>query len=158
MHVTSFVLLVASPFFSLLNGGSNYRWPFGPPGPALARARAGPFLAGPCLARPNIAAGRVVLAHGLCRRPRHGPAGLFRAGPARGARPTCRARASCGPQWGALPHRYSAAGAATAAVERLRRRRGQSRAGGARGSAAAAAERRGREAARVELPLPIRRR
>ena len=61
----------------------TYRWPFGPPGPALARARAGPFLAGPCLARPNIAAGRVVLAHGLYRRPRHGPASLFRAGPAR---------------------------------------------------------------------------
>jgi len=79
----------------------TYRWPFGPPGLALARARDGPFLAGPCLARPNIAAGRVVLAHGLCRRPRHGPASLFRAGPARGARPTCRARASCGPRWGA---------------------------------------------------------
>jgi len=53
------------------------------PGPALARARAGPFLAGSCLARPNIAAGRAVLAHGLSRRPKHGPAGLFCAGPAR---------------------------------------------------------------------------
>ena len=62
---------------------SNYRWPFGPPGPALARARPGPLLAVPCLARPNLKSGRAVPAHGLYQRPKHGPAGLFRAGPAR---------------------------------------------------------------------------
>ena len=60
-----------------------YRWPFGPPGPALARARPGPLLAVPCLARPNIKSGRAVPAHGLYQRPKHGPAGLFRARPAR---------------------------------------------------------------------------
>jgi hypothetical protein len=61
----------------------HYRWPFGPPGPALARARPGLFFIGPCLAWSNIPPGRAVLARGLSRRPKHGPAGLFRAGPAR---------------------------------------------------------------------------
>ena len=77
-----------------------YRWPFGPSGPAQARARPSPPFLGPCLARPDIPAGRAVLAHGLHRRPRHGPTGLFRAGPARGARPVCRAQAVRGPRWG----------------------------------------------------------
>ena len=43
----------------------EYRWSFGRPGPALARARLSPFFTGPCLARPYNLTGRVVLAHGL---------------------------------------------------------------------------------------------
>jgi hypothetical protein len=37
---------------------SVYRWTFGPPGPALARAQPGPLLAVSCLARPNMKSGR----------------------------------------------------------------------------------------------------
>ena len=36
----------------------TYRCPFGPPGPAHARARPGPVNSGPCLARPYNLAGR----------------------------------------------------------------------------------------------------
>ena len=42
----------------------SYRCPFGPPGPARARARPGPVNSGPCLARPYNLAGRVGSAHG----------------------------------------------------------------------------------------------
>ena len=61
----------------------DYRWPFGPPGPALAQARPGLLLARLRLARPNIKSGHAVLAHGLSQRPRHRPTGLFHAVPAR---------------------------------------------------------------------------
>ena len=73
-----------------------YRCPSGPPGPARARARPGPVTSGPCLARPYYLTGRARSAHGLRRRPRHGPTGLFRAGPAQKAcrPPPC----SCRPQ------------------------------------------------------------
>jgi len=63
----------------------KYRCPSGPPGPARARARPGPVTSGPCLARPYYLKGRARSAHGLRRRPRHGPTGLFRAGPAQKA-------------------------------------------------------------------------
>jgi len=53
----------------------EYRCPFGPPSPARARACPGPVISGPCLARPYSLAGRAGSAHGLRRRPRHGPAG-----------------------------------------------------------------------------------
>ena len=74
--------------------GLLYTWSFGPPGPALARARPGPLLAVPCLARPNIKSGRAVPGHGLYQQPKHGPAGLFRAGSARWS-PALQPRPGC---------------------------------------------------------------
>ena len=65
-----------------------------------ARPRPGPVISGSCLARPYFLAGRAGSTHGLCRRPRHGPAGQFRAGPACGAWTACRARAPRGPRRG----------------------------------------------------------
>ena len=86
---------------------SSYRCPTGPPGPTRARARPGSVTSEPCLARPYSLAGRAGSAHGLRRRPKHKPTGLFHDGPAHEARPASRARDPRGPRWG---RRCSAAG------------------------------------------------
>jgi hypothetical protein len=69
---------------SATRGG--YRCPFGPPGPALARARGGPLIF--VLGRPGtiIYRAHAVLAHGLGRQPKPRPVVSFRAGLARSAR------------------------------------------------------------------------
>jgi hypothetical protein len=64
------------------------------PGPALARARHGPVKFLPGLARHYCPPCRVVLAHGLRRRPKPRPMGMFCAGPARKARAQVAGRAS----------------------------------------------------------------
>jgi hypothetical protein len=60
-----------------------YRCPFRPPAPALARARHGPVNFVPGLVRHYSPSCRAVLAHGLRRRPKSGPTGMFRAEPTR---------------------------------------------------------------------------
>jgi hypothetical protein len=67
-------------------GDLNYRCPFEPPGPALARAQGGPLIF--VLGRPGtiIYRARAVLAHGLGGQPKPGPVVPFRAGLARSAR------------------------------------------------------------------------
>ena len=123
--------------------GRGYRWPFGRPGPALARARPSPFFNGPCLARPNCAAGRAVPAHGLPWRPRHEPTGHFCAGPARNS--PAQQHRSGGPRPNNTDRVDDSVAAGVAAAAEMRRRQ---TAGGDEEAAAGAAEPRMRWSAR----------
>jgi hypothetical protein len=64
----------------------GYRCPFGPPGPALARARGGPLIFVPARPGTIIYRARAVLAHGLGGLPKPVPVVPFRAGLARSVR------------------------------------------------------------------------